>query len=281
MRKAADGNGLNVATDVPYRNPLLIHFISTMPAYRFAFPFFVVFLFAVSSLHAQEEAKLNLADEAYCQANDLMRYLVEARKWEKDIVALASKNEEESSANGILFLGSSSIRLWDSIEQDMKPYVPIRRGYGGAKYCDLAIYTKPAIRGLKFRAAVLFVGNDVSGVATDKDPAEVARLCRLVVQSLREEVADVPILIVSVTATPSRFKYWDRISAVNASLRDVSETSRDITYLDTSAHYIGEDGKPRGEFFKEDNLHQNADGYRLWSGLIRRKLDTMLGDLEP
>ncbi len=31
---------------------------------------------------------------------------------------------------------------------------------------------------------------------------------------------------------------------------------------------LGRDGRPRGELFRADRLHLNADGYALWKSVI-------------
>ena len=58
-------------------------------------------------------------------------------KWENDIAVFDSLNRVESANTGTLLVtGSSSIRLWDSIHQDLAPYRVMQRGYGGAKLTD-------------------------------------------------------------------------------------------------------------------------------------------------
>ena len=51
----------------------------------------------------------------------------------------------------LLFIGSSSIRRWVSLAEDMAPYSSINRGYGGAHYYDLIHYIDRLIEGKKNR----------------------------------------------------------------------------------------------------------------------------------
>ena len=65
------------------------------------------------------------------------RSLPEVKAWEKDIQEFAERDKNEKYPDdAILFAGSSSIRLWTSIDKDMYPYHIIQRGYGGAKLSD-------------------------------------------------------------------------------------------------------------------------------------------------
>ena len=103
-------------------------------------------------------------------------------KWEKAMEDLEARNESETDpADGILFIGSSSIRRWDDIAVDMAPYRTIQRGYGGAKFSDLAVYAQRLIQPHKYRVLVIFVGNDVSGKPTDHTPEQVEMLVRYIV----------------------------------------------------------------------------------------------------
>lgn len=44
--------------------------------------------------------------------------------------------ESPPPRDAILFVGSSSIRFWDDLAEDMESLVVIRRGFGGAKLSD-------------------------------------------------------------------------------------------------------------------------------------------------
>ncbi|MCF7675659.1 MAG: hypothetical protein K9M97_09965, partial [Akkermansiaceae bacterium] len=79
-------------------------------------------------------------------------------RWEKDIAKLEALDQSESHpGNAILFVGSSSIRRWDTIVDDMAPYHPIQRGFGGCTWSDVAIFADRLITPHPFRAIVFFV----------------------------------------------------------------------------------------------------------------------------
>jgi hypothetical protein len=221
---------------------------------------------------SQRQAVASLADPLHLSLNGLTVYAEAAKKWEKDVSKLAETNTSEGGDDAVLFLGSSSIRLWESIDTDIAPFHAVRRGYGGAKYCDLAIYTPVLIEGLRFRRAVVFIGNDVMGKPDDKEPEEVARLSRIVIESIRRVNPDAPILLVSVTATPARFAHWARIEAVNEALQRVAKSLPRVEFLDTKSSYLTGAKEPKTELFGKDKLHQNSDGYKQWGSLIRERL---------
>ena len=66
------------------------------------------------------------------------KYSQSNRQFEEEVSILERLDvEEKAGEKDILFIGSSSIRLWDNINEDMYPYSSVKRGYGGANFYDL------------------------------------------------------------------------------------------------------------------------------------------------
>ncbi|MFN7734142.1 MAG: GDSL-type esterase/lipase family protein [Pirellula sp.] len=195
-----------------------------------------------------------------------------ATEWENDVAKISANNASEGSDEHVLFIGSSSFRLWDSIAEDMSPVRVVRRAFGGAKYRDLAIYAPECVRGLKFGRAMIFLGNDIRGKEDDNDPDTVARFARIVIATLRREQPDVKIYLVAVTPTESRWKHWPLIQQVNQRLQSIAESEPGVMFVSTADAYLNADGKPRAELFKDDRLHLNADGYRIWAAILKQAL---------
>ena len=199
---------------------------------------------------------------------------VATEKWEADIRKLESLDRAtQPTKNGILFIGSSSIRRWDTIARDMAPYKPIRRGYGGAKHSDLAIFAERLIKPHQYRAMVMFVANDISGSADDIPAETTEQLVRYVVGVSHSHSPGTPVILVEVTPTEKRFGLWSRIRETNRRLREIALTTSDCYFLSTAEHYLTAEDQPRAELFVDDKLHLNDSGYRLWGSLIRRRLD--------
>ncbi|MGN6137025.1 MAG: GDSL-type esterase/lipase family protein [Aureliella sp.] len=207
-------------------------------------------------------------------ADDLVeKYRASAiQKWSKDMERIAALDAKEKDPDdAVLFIGSSSIRLWEDIASDMKPWPAVQRGYGGAKFSDLAVLAEQIIKPHKYRALAIFVGNDVTGGADDKTPEEVVRLFEHVVATARHHDPKAPIFLIEVTPTPRRWAAWDKIKDVNAALKKACQSGENLHFISTASHYLDSDGQPKAELFREDRLHQNRDGYALWSRLIREE----------
>ena len=221
-------------------------------------------------------------DPQVANANLLAKYESKAiEKWQKDIDELLARDQKETYGDdAVLFIGSSSIRLWKTIAEDVAPYTPINRGYGGAKFSDLAVFAKRLITAHRYRAIVIFAANDVTGSEDDIAAEEVEQLARSICDLSQEHQPDAPVLIVEVTPTPSRFAHYEKIRQVNDRLRGIALTKPGTHFVATAEHYLDEAKQPRAEFFVEDRLHQNEAGYELWGRLITQRLNEVLRQVE-
>ena len=197
--------------------------------------------------------------------------------WEKDIREFEKRDSSEIySSNAVLFTGSSSIRLWSTISKDMAPYEVIHRGYGGAKFNDFAYYAKRIIYPHKFKAMVLFIANDITGSDKDKTPQQVVELCRYVVKIVHQKYPSAPVFWIEITPTPSRWKVWPKAKEVNRRIKEMSQKTLNFYVIETTSSYLNENGEPRKELFRDDQLHLNKDGYAIWTEIIKKALNEKL-----
>jgi hypothetical protein len=217
-----------------------------------------------------------------CSPLRMYQDLPEVRAWENDIQEFEKLDTAKSySPNAVLFAGSSSIRLWETLPEDMLPFNVIKRGYGGAKLTDFAVYADRIINPHECSAIVLFIANDISGSPEDKSPDEVANLFRIVLKTIRRKHKDTPVFWIGITPTPSRWNVWPEINSANSLIRNICEKNRNAYYIRTDHIFINKDGKPREELFVSDKLHLNANGYKIWTGIVKNDLMNVLGDRLP
>lgn len=204
----------------------------------------------------------------------LKKYSPENRAWAlpeiENFEALDAT--EKYSDDAILFIGSSSIRLWKTLEADMQPYPVIQRGYGGAHFRDLVFFTDRILADHKLSMVVCFVANDISGSPQDGTPKEVLRLLKLFVKQVREKHLNIPILQIAITPTKSRWKYWDEINQVNALMQAYCNKTDNLYFINTVPTFLTANSEPKPEWFVQDQLHLNAKGYEVWNKLIKSEI---------
>lgn len=203
----------------------------------------------------------------------------EVTKWEKEVSDL-EKMPVSKDAKTILFTGSSSIRLWETISADMRPYQAIARGYGGAKLSDYIYYTERIVSPHHCGAIVLFIANDITGDSKDIAPEEVLSLFRATVRQIRKSHRKTPVFWIEITPTPSRWEKWDQISRVNLLIRNYNDKRKNLYYIPTSHKFLNDKSLPEESLFMPDLLHLNENGYRLWSECIKQELDRHVPQLK-
>ncbi len=213
------------------------------------------------------------------ELDSLKDYREPSAKWEKDIVAWEKKDlTEVADENSLLFLGSSSIRRWTTLPKDLAPWPCIGRGYGGAKFSDLAIYAPRLLAAHHPRGVVIYVGNDITEkTELNKTPEEVVRLFSIVVDAVKKQVPKAEIFVIAITPSPKRFQAWPDIQAANTQLKAFCEKDSKLHFIETHSLYLTAEGQPRPELYVSDQLHQNEDGYKIWSGIIRKELERVFG----
>jgi lysophospholipase L1-like esterase len=167
-----------------------------------------------------------------------------------------------------LFVGSSSIRLWD-VAQSFPALHPINRGFGGATVGDVLFRYDQIIAGVKPKSVIVYVGeNDVAlGEPDDQVAAAVLKL----LGRLRTDYPEARIAYLSMKPTPQRWELYPRMAEINAAVR--ARAGQEFDYLDVGAALLSPSGQPDADYFADDGLHMNARGYSVWNGIVGRWLD--------
>ena len=210
----------------------------------------------------------------------VIKYSQSNKQFEEEISLLESLDfEEKAGEKDILFIGSSSIRLWDNIKVDMYPYSSVKRGYGGAHFYDLIHFSERLVKNHSPKAILIFVANDITGsndftnLVGDLLPSEVKKLFRYNYKLIRSIHKHVPIFLIETTPTPKRWKVWNKILKANKKLERFCKKEPNLYFISTRDLFIGADGFPIQHLFLNDELHLNFDGYKLWSSIIKSKLN--------
>lgn len=174
---------------------------------------------------------------------------------------------------GILFVGSSSIRLWKTLAQDFPAYNVINRGFGGSQIADSIHYTPRIVTPYKPIIIVFFAGTN--DLAEGKSSQTVAADYQTFVKTVRTTLPDVKVVYIAITPAPSRWDNLPQVKEANALIQTQIAQDKNQRFLNTAPQFITAEGKPRPELFVEDRLHLNPQGYKLW----KTALTTVLQEL--
>jgi lysophospholipase L1-like esterase len=163
----------------------------------------------------------------------------------------------------VVFVGSSSIRRWNTMAQDF-PNVPVlNRGFGGSEASDVARYADRVIVPPRPARIVFYAGDN--DLARGKAPAQVAADVTQVWQIVSARLPDARMAIISVKPSLARWSLVDKTRDTNALLKQLAASDTRLSYIDVFTPMIGPDGQPIAAHFVEDGLHLTPAGYRVWT----------------
>lgn len=203
-------------------------------------------------------------------------------RWENEIAAFEKADGvQPPPSGGVVFLGSSNIRMWNTLAGDFPELNVINRGVGGANLAELAVVANRLVPAAKPRAVVVSAGgNDIAAGAT----AEAVRdAFALLVKNLRAELPDVKIAFLAMLPSEMRWEQKDRQQQANEAVRDfiaarvaAEGNAAGLIYIDANAAVLGPDGRPAVECFLDDKLHPSTIGNARRAAIIRPLLYDLL-----
>ena len=190
-------------------------------------------------------------------------------RWEKSIDAFTEADRNLAPPpGGIVFVGSSSIRLWNDLEKDFRGAHPIilNRGFGGATMSDCTRYLERVVIPYKPRLVLVYAGDN--DLAEGRQPREVLDQFASFVEGIRRILPATRIAYISIKPSPSRARLIAKIRETNELILKYITAGENLDFIDVFTPMLDPEGHPRSELFGADALHLNRTGYSLWKSII-------------
>jgi lysophospholipase L1-like esterase len=187
-------------------------------------------------------------------------------RWDAAMSAFAAADREHPPEPGaVLFVGSSSIRLWD-LAASFPGRRVTNRGFGGSQISDAVEHFERLVPPHRPSAIVFYAGDN--DVAAGEDVAAVVADFRRFFTLVQERLPGTPVLFVGIKPSLARWELVAPMREVNREVAAWSAREPLLTFVDVDTPMLGADGKPRPELFVDDGLHLTIEGYRLWTELV-------------
>lgn len=192
-------------------------------------------------------------------------------RWAKEMAAFEQQDAKPGQVSGRpVFVGSSSIRLWD-LEKAFPQARALNRGFGGSQISDSVARVDRLVIRHNPRTVVFYAGdNDLAG---GKSPATVAADYKAFVAKVHAALPKTRIAFIGIKPSIQRWAIVDKVREANALIRAYAQTDDRLAFIDVDGPMLGWDEKPRADLFVEDGLHLSAKGYELWTALVRPFLE--------
>lgn len=191
---------------------------------------------------------------------------VSSPAWEADMQRFeAADAQSPPPRGGVLFIGSSSIRFWDTLAQDFPGVPVINRGFGGSELRDSTWYADRIIVPYAPRQILIYAGdNDLNAGRT---PQQLRADFVAFVERVRRDLPKAKIAYISNKPSPSRAQLLPVQREANTLI--AAEAQRlGVHYIDIFTPMLDARGQPDESLFIEDRLHMNRAGYVIWQRAI-------------
>ena len=185
-------------------------------------------------------------------------------KWVDEISKLTKDDSTHAIEPGaVVFVGSSSIKLWKSLTADFPGIRVINRGFGGSELADSVYYAERIVLPYRPKSVVLYAGdNDIAG---GKSAEAVAADFKAFREKVHHALPDTHIYYLSIKYSPSRAKFKASMRQANQLIAADCAQARNCTFVDVNTPMLNAAGEPRPELFRDDLLHMQPAGYAIWT----------------
>ncbi|MGI4778455.1 MAG: SGNH/GDSL hydrolase family protein [Janthinobacterium lividum] len=238
-----------------------------MNAFRFVHLAVAVFCLGGAGFGAQAE-RLPAYQVTSPAAQPSAEYAAAVTRWKHSLSAFDDSDKALAPvSDGVLFVGSSTIRFWTHLAQDFGQIpVVINRGFGGSTMADCSLLTSELVLRYRPRHVLIYAGDN--DLAEGRTPIQVMESFAHFAAVVRAELPDTRISYISIKPSPSREALMPKIRETNDIISAYVRTLGDSEYIDIFTPMLGADGRARQELFIADKLHMNEAGYRLWQTVI-------------
>jgi lysophospholipase L1-like esterase/kynurenine formamidase len=190
-----------------------------------------------------------------------------AGRWAAEFARFdAADRESPPRPNGFVFVGSSSIRFWNTLQEDFPNLNVLNRGFGGSRISDVREHLDRLVIAYKPQMVLVYAGdNDLAAGRTADD---VVADYKAIVARLEQALPNARVAWISIKPSPSRWRVADQTRAANAEIERFTRDNPRLLYIDVFNPMIGANGLPIPELFVADSLHMTPAGYVLWQSIV-------------
>jgi len=192
--------------------------------------------------------------------------------YEHEIKRLEHQRAKTTHEPETLFYGSSSIRLWTDLEKDFKELHPVNLGFGGSTLAACAWFFERVMTGYQPKRLVIYAGDNDLG--DGRHPEEVFIFFRDIAARVQKRFGPLPCYFISLKPSLSRWHLIEQFKFTNLIIAtEISENWPNWQTIDVFSSMLGDDGRPRVNYFLDDGLHLSQKGYEVWKSVIQRQLN--------
>ncbi|MGB5647888.1 MAG: GDSL-type esterase/lipase family protein [Muriicola sp.] len=182
------------------------------------------------------------------------------------LIAQRSDSIWDQNRETIVFTGSSSVRLWEGLEDLFPDYQVLNTGFGGSQTSDLLEYIQPLV--LSYQPKKVFIYEGDNDLIFKKYPARIIRTTKKVIDAIWRQYPNTQIVLISAKPSIVRWHLKKRYQRLNKKFKKLAENTSQLYFVNVWDNML-QNGAIDESLFIEDGLHMNQRGYDLWYEAIK------------
>jgi lysophospholipase L1-like esterase len=186
--------------------------------------------------------------------------------WQTEIDAFDKLNGTNPLQNGILFTGSSSIRMWKNPAMDFNNPKILNRGFGGSQIIDLIENFDQVI--LKYHPQKIVIYSGDNDIQEGKTAEIVFGDFCVLYGMIKAKLPNAQVYYIAIKPSLNRWNKVIEMQKANTMIHEYLNTKSNAAFVDIFSPMIDITGKPSEKWFLEDGLHMTNEGYQLWTKIL-------------
>jgi lysophospholipase L1-like esterase len=193
--------------------------------------------------------------------------------YEDEVKQLEKQVSELKYEPGIVFYGSSSIRMWSSLYTDFPAFKPVNLGFGGSTLAACVWFFNRLLAPLKPRGIIFYAGDNDLG--DGRHPEEVFIFFTQLLARVKQSFGDIPFAFISIKPSIARWSLNDQIKYANKLIQQETAKHKNVTFIDIYSQMTDTSGLPKRTLFEPDGLHLSEQGYAVWRVAVANYLQKL------
>lgn len=169
--------------------------------------------------------------------------------------------------DGILFIGSSILRLWTTLKTDMSPLPVFNQAFGGSRTWEVLQYTDKLVLPYQPRIIVYYCGSNDIDVGADAE--SIQHQFQLFAEYIATHLPKTRIYYLSIIRSPQKGDRLSVVDAANTLIEKYCYQTTNLEFIDLNPALVDEVGEPRLELYLGDRLHFKPYAYQEFKKVIK------------
>lgn len=131
--------------------------------------------------------------------------------------------------SSIVFTGSSTIRMWKSLQEDFPEEKIVNAGFGGSQASDLLHYLDELV--LDYQPEKVFIYEGDNDLAAGKSIEEIVETYNLIVSQIHLEHPQTEIILISAKPSVARWELAEKYLDLNSKLKKYARGKKKYSTL--------------------------------------------------